>query len=150
MALLDRLNEDMKQAMKNKEKDKLTVIRGIKSSLQNEAIKKKDEELTEEEELQVLTREVKQRKDSLQEFKEASREDLVDKTEQELALIETYLPEQLSDEDLRQVIEETIQEIGVTSKQDIGQVMSAVMPKVKGKTDGSKVNQLVMQQLQVR
>ncbi|WP_188206198.1 GatB/YqeY domain-containing protein [Alkalibacillus aidingensis] len=148
MALLDRLNEDMKQAMRNKEKDKLNVIRMIKSSLQNEAIKKRDGELTEEEELQVLTREVKQRKDSLQEFKSANREDLVEKTEQELALIEGYLPEQLSDEELQQVIDETIQEIGATSKQEMGQVMSAVMPKVKGKADGSKVNQMVLKQLQ--
>ncbi|GEN46500.1 GatB/YqeY domain-containing protein [Alkalibacillus haloalkaliphilus] len=147
MSLLDRLNEDMKQAMRNKEKQKLTVIRAIKSSLQNEAISK-NEELSEEDELQVLTREVKQRKDSLQEFKDASREDLVKKTEQELALIETYLPKQLSDEELHQIIEETIQEVGATSKQQMGQVMSAVMPKVKGKADGSKVNQFVLRQLQ--
>ncbi|MDQ0351064.1 uncharacterized protein YqeY [Alkalibacillus filiformis] len=147
MSLLDRLNEDMKQAMRNKEKEKLTVIRAIKSSLQNEAIKK-NEELTEDDELQVLTREVKQRKDSLQEFKAASREDLVEKTERELALIETYLPKQLSDEELHQIIEETIQEVGATAKQQMGQVMSAVMPKVKGKTDGSKVNQFVLKQLQ--
>ncbi|MDV2581029.1 GatB/YqeY domain-containing protein [Alkalibacillus haloalkaliphilus] len=147
MSLLDRLNEDMKQAMRNKEKQKLTVIRAIKSSLQNEAISK-NEELSEVDELQVLTREVKQRKDSLQEFKDASREDLVEKTEQELALIETYLPKQLSDEELHQIIEETIQEVGATSKQQMGQVMSAVMPKVKGKADGSKVNQFVLRQLQ--
>ncbi|MET3682455.1 uncharacterized protein YqeY [Alkalibacillus flavidus] len=148
MALLDRLNDDMKQAMRNKEKDKLAVIRGIKSSLQNEALNKKDGELTEEEELQVLMREVKQRKDSLQEFKDADRKDLVDKTEQELALVESYLPKQLSDEELVEIIDETIQEVGATSKQDMGTVMSAVMPKVKGKTDGSKVNKLVMERLQ--
>ncbi|NIK11332.1 GatB/YqeY domain-containing protein [Alkalibacillus almallahensis] len=148
MALLDRLNEDMKQAMRNKEKDKLTVIRGIKSSLQNEAINKKGGELTDEEELQVLMREVKQRKDSLQEFKDANREDLVEKTEQELALVESYLPQQLSDDELVEVIDETIQEVGATSKQDMGTVMSAVMPKVKGKTDGSKVNKLVIERLQ--
>ncbi|WP_017186149.1 GatB/YqeY domain-containing protein [Alkalibacillus haloalkaliphilus] len=147
MSLLDRLNEDMKQAMRKKEKDKLTVIRAIKSSLQNEAISK-NEELTEDDELQVLTREVKQRKDSLQEFKDASREDLVEKTERELALIETYLPKQLSDEELHQIIEKTIQEVGATSKQQMGKVMSAVMPKVKGKADGSKVNQFVLKQLQ--
>ncbi|PKR79033.1 hypothetical protein CEY16_04590 [Halalkalibacillus sediminis] len=147
MTLLERLNEDMKQAMRNKEKDKLTVIRMVKASLQNEAIKKKDGELSEEEELQVLTREVKQRKDSLQEFREADREDLAVKTEQELVIIEQYLPKQLTDDELKQVIQETIEEVGASSKQDMGRVMSAVMPKVQGKADGSKVNQIVMKQL---
>ncbi|WP_027963474.1 GatB/YqeY domain-containing protein [Halalkalibacillus halophilus] len=148
MALLDRLNEDMKQAMRNKEKQKLTVIRMIKASLQNEAIKKKDGELTEEEELQVLIREVKQRNDSLQEFKSANRDDLVTKTEQEIEILEVYLPAQLSDEELQQIVDQTIQEVGATSKADMGKVMSAVMPKIKGKADGSRVNQMVAKQLQ--
>ncbi|MGM9925473.1 MAG: GatB/YqeY domain-containing protein, partial [Bacillus sp. (in: firmicutes)] len=79
MSLLERLNSDMKQAMKNKEKDKLSVIRMVKSSLQNEAIKLGNSELTEAEELTVLSRELKQRKDSLQEFSNAGRDDLVEK-----------------------------------------------------------------------
>ncbi|GEL78321.1 GatB/YqeY domain-containing protein [Tenuibacillus multivorans] len=146
MTLLERLNEDMKQALKNKEKDRLAVIRMVKSSLQNEAIKK-GEELSEDDEMQVLTREVKQRKDSLQEFKNANREDLVEKTEQELQVIQDYLPEQLSDEELEQIIVQTIEEIGASSKNEMGKVMSAVMPKVKGKADGSKVNKMVMNHL---
>ncbi|TFB24847.1 GatB/YqeY domain-containing protein [Filobacillus milosensis] len=147
MTLLERLNEDMKQAMRNKEKDRLAVIRMVKSSLQNEAIKK-GEELNEEEEIQVLTREVKQRKDSLQEFQNANREDLAEKTEQELKIIQAYLPEQLSDEELEQIVVETINEVGASSKSDMGKVMSAVMPKVKGQADGSKVNKMVMNHLQ--
>ncbi|MGM8214154.1 GatB/YqeY domain-containing protein [Bacillaceae bacterium W0354] len=147
MTLLDRLNEDMKFALKNKEKDRLAVIRMVKASLQNEAIKKGGE-LSEDDELQVLTREVKQRKDSLQEFKNANRDDLAEKTERELEIVSQYLPKQLSDEELEQIIVETIQELGVTSKKEMGKVMSAVMPKVKGKTDGSRVNQLVMNHLQ--
>lgn len=99
MSMLEQLNADMKTAMKNREKEKLTVIRMVKSSLQNEAIKKQAD-LTEEEELQVLSREVKQRNDSLHEFRKANREDLAEQVENELAIIQAYMPEQLSDEEL--------------------------------------------------
>ena len=145
--MLEQLNADMKTAMKNRETEKLTVIRMVKSSLQNEAIKKQAD-LTEEEELQVLSREVKQRNDSLHEFRKANREDLAEQVENELAIIQAYMPEQLSDEELEKIIQETIDEQQATSKKDMGKVMSAVMPKVKGKADGSKVNQFVMKHLQ--
>jgi uncharacterized protein len=147
MSLLERLNDDMKQAMKSKEKDKLSVIRMMKASLQNEAIKLGKKELSEEEELTVLSREVKQRKDSLQEFEKAGREDLVEKIRTELQYVEVYLPKQLSEEELSEIVKETISETGATSKADMGKVMAAIMPKVKGKADGSLVNKLVQQHL---
>jgi uncharacterized protein YqeY len=147
MSLLERLNNDMKQAMKNKEKDKLSVIRMVKASLQNEAIKLGTKELSENDELTVLSREVKQRKDSLHEFDKAGREDLVDKLRAELTYVELYLPKQLSEEELTEIVKETISEIGATSKADMGKVMAALMPKVKGKADGSLVNKLVQQHL---
>ncbi|MBO1626489.1 GatB/YqeY domain-containing protein [Bacillus arachidis] len=146
MSLLGRLNDDMKQAMKNKQKEKLTVIRMVKAALQNEGIKLQ-QTLTEEEELTVLTREVKQRKDSLLEFKKAGRDDLVDKLQSEIQILNTYLPEQLTEEELENVIKQVISEVGAASKADMGKVMSAVMPKVKGKADGSQVNKLVAQLL---
>ncbi|MGR5984901.1 GatB/YqeY domain-containing protein [Bacillus cytotoxicus] len=146
MSLLDRLNGDMKQAMKNKQKEQLTVIRMVKAALQNEGIKSQ-QTLTEEEELTVLTREVKQRKDSLLEFKKAGRDDLVDKLQSEIQILSTYLPKQLTEEELADVIKQVISEVGATSKADMGKVMSAVMPKVKGKADGSQVNKLVAQLL---
>ncbi|MBI0576395.1 GatB/YqeY domain-containing protein [Neobacillus cucumis] len=147
MSLLERLNNDMKQAMKNKEKDKLSVIRMVKASLQNEAIKIGSSELSEEQELTVLSREVKQRKDSLHEFDKAGREDLVDKLRTELSIVELYMPKQLSDEEVSDIVKETIAETGATSKADMGKVMAAIMPKVKGKADGSLVNKLVQQHL---
>ncbi|MGZ3901240.1 MAG: GatB/YqeY domain-containing protein [Bacteroidia bacterium] len=147
MSLLERLNNDMKQAMKNKEKDKLSVIRMVKASLQNEAIKLGTKELSENDELTVLSREVKQRKDSLHEFDKAGREDLVDKLRTELTYVELYLPKQLSEEELTEIVKETVSEIGATSKADMGKVMAALMPKVKGKADGSLVNKLVQQHL---
>lgn len=147
MSLLERLNNDMKETMKSKEKDKLSVIRMIKASLQNEGIKLGKKELSEEEELTVLSREVKQRKDSLQEFEKAGREDLVEKIRTELQYVEAYLPKQLSEEELSEIVKETISETGAASKADMGKVMAAIMPKVKGKADGSLVNKLVQQHL---
>ncbi|WP_070120626.1 GatB/YqeY domain-containing protein [Bacillus marinisedimentorum] len=147
MTLVNRLNEDMKQAMKAKDKEKLTVIRMLKSSLQNEAIKLGKSELSEEEELTVLGRELKQRKDSLREFEKAGRNDLVEKTNQEIEIVELYTPEQLSDEELEEIVKETIAETGASSKADMGKVMSAIMPKVKGKADGAVVNRMVQQNL---
>ncbi|CAN7316019.1 MULTISPECIES: GatB/YqeY domain-containing protein [Rossellomorea] len=147
MSLLNRLNDDMKQAMKNKEKEKLSVIRMLKASLQNEAIKHGKQELSEDEELTVLSREVKQRKDSLQEFQNAGREDLVEKIQTELTYVEIYMPKQLSEEEVSAIVEQTVAEVGATSKADMGKVMGAIMPKLKGKADGALVNKLVLQHL---
>ncbi|SDD19089.1 hypothetical protein SAMN05421663_107204 [Terribacillus halophilus] len=147
MSLTERLNQDMKTAMKARDKETLGVIRMVKAALQNEAIRTGNDTLSEDEELTVLSREVKQRKDSLQEFQEAGRDDLVQKLEAELQVLKDYLPEQLSEEELEDIIKQTIAEVGATSKKDMGSVMSAVMPKVKGKTDGSLVNKIVNKHL---
>ncbi len=146
MSLLERLNSDIKQAMKNKEKDKLSVIRMIKASIQNEALKI-GKEISEEEELTVLSREVKQRKDSLHEFDKAGREDLVEKIRTELQYVELYMPKQLSEEEVSEIVKQAISETGASSKVEMGKVMAVVMPKVKGKADGSLVNKLVQQHL---
>jgi uncharacterized protein len=146
MSLLDTLNQDMKQAMKNKDKQKLSVIRMLKASLQNEAIKH-GHELNEEEELTVLAREMKQRKDSLQEFEKAGRADLVAGLQDEIAVLTPYLPKQLTEEELHEIVAQTISETGASSKADMGKVMGALMPKVKGKADGGLVNRIVQQQL---
>jgi uncharacterized protein len=147
LSLLERLNNDMKQAMKNKEKDRLTTIRMIKASLQNEAIKLGKQELSDDEELTVLSREVKQRKDSLQEFEKAGREDLVEKIQTELKHVEIYMPQQLSEDEVAEIVKAAIAETGAASKADMGRVMAVLMPKVKGKADGSLVNKLVQQHL---
>ncbi|ADI26036.1 GatB/YqeY domain-containing protein [Geobacillus zalihae] len=147
MSLLDRLNDDMKQAMKNKEKEKLSVLRMLKAALQNEAIKLGKSPLSEDEELTVLSRELKQRKDSLQEFENAGRSDLVEKVKTEIEIVQSYMPTPLTEDELRDLIEQTIKEVGASSKADMGKVMGAIMPKVKGRADGSLVNKLVQQQL---
>ncbi|MCA1056191.1 GatB/YqeY domain-containing protein [Rossellomorea aquimaris] len=147
MSLLNRLNDDMKQAMKNKEREKLSVIRMLKASLQNEAIKLGKQELSEDEELTVLSREVKQRKDSLHEFTKAGREDLAEKIQTELTYVEIYMPKQLSEEEVSAIVQQAIAEVNASSKADMGKVMGAIMPKVKGKADGALVNKLVLQHL---
>ncbi len=147
MSLMEQLNQDMKQSMKNKEKEKLSVIRMVKASLQNEMIRLGKNKLSEDEELTILSRELKQRKDSLQEYKSAGRNDIVENLESEIIIIQKYMPEQLTDTELEDLIQATIKEINATSKKEMGKVMSAIMPKVKGKADGSRINKLVLQHL---
>lgn len=146
MSLLTTINDDIKTAMKAKDKTTLSVLRMIKSSLQNEQIKK-GTELSEEDELAVLSREMKQRRDSLTEFKKADRQDLVEPLENEIAIVTGYMPKQLTEEELQSVVQEVIDSVNATSAKDFGKVMGAVMPKVKGKADGNDINRIVKQQL---
>ena len=123
VALLDQLNADMKEAMKAKQKDRLSVIRMLKASLQNESIHLGVAELNEEQELTVLSREVKQRRDSLKEFRDADREDLAEKIEQELVYLNAYLPAQLTEEEIKQLISETAKMINAINPSDMGKLM---------------------------
>ncbi|AQY51191.1 hypothetical protein PWEIH_12010 [Listeria weihenstephanensis FSL R9-0317] len=147
MSLLDQLNEDMKQAMRAKEKEKLSVIRMLKAALQNEAIRLGTDDLSPDDEVTILSREMKQRRDSLNEFEKADRADLVEKLQDEIVIVEAYLPKQLSEEEIAEIVKVTIEEVGATSPADFGKVMTAVMPKVKGKADGNAVNKFVKQYL---
>lgn len=146
MTLLNRLNNDIKVAMKAKDKETLSVLRMMKSSIQNEEIKK-GESLSPDEELTVLSREMKQRKDSLQEFNQADRQDLAEKVSGEIKIVERYMPEQLSEDELRNIVQSAIDETGASSMKDFGKVMGVVMPKTKGRADGQKVNSLVKESL---
>ncbi|MFL2119435.1 GatB/YqeY domain-containing protein [Marinilactibacillus psychrotolerans] len=146
MTVLEELNQDMKVAMKAKDRESLITIRMLKSALQNEQINKGDE-LTEDEELTVLAREKKQRIESLNEFKDADRKDLVEKLEKELSIVDQYLPEQLSEQEIVRIVRDTVEETGADSMKDMGKVMGAVLPKVKGKANGSLVSSIVKQEL---
>lgn len=146
MSLLSTLNDDMKTAMKAKDKESLQTIRMLKASIQNEQIKV-GHDLTEEEESVVLSREMKQRRDSLTEFEKAGREDLAEKVKGEITIVEKYLPEQLSEEKIIEIVKAAIAKTGATSPKEFGKVMGVVMPQVKGKADGSKVNAVVKELL---
>ncbi|MDR3156861.1 MAG: GatB/YqeY domain-containing protein [Lactobacillales bacterium] len=142
MSLLSTLNEDLKIAMRAKDKNTLTTVRMLKAALQNEQIKV-GHELNDEEELTVLARENKQRRDALKEFQGANRDDLVQKTNTELAIVEKYLPKQLSEEEIETLVKEVMASTNATSKADFGKIMSQLMPKLKGKADGIIVKAIV-------
>ncbi|MHA6530351.1 GatB/YqeY domain-containing protein [Paenibacillus sp. BAC0078] len=147
MNLSERLNEDMKQAMKSKDKFTLSTIRMVRSTIKYLEIDLK-RTLDDSEVLDILSREIKQRKDALQEFESAGRDELAASTKAEIEIIIKYLPEQLSEEEIKVIVQQTIQETGASSKSEMGKVMSALMPKVKGRADGKLVNQAVQQFLQ--
>ncbi|MEK3881621.1 GatB/YqeY domain-containing protein [Paenibacillus sp. PL2-23] len=147
MNLSERLTDDMKQAMKSQDKFKLTTIRMMRASVKNMEIELK-RPLEDNEVLNILSREIKIRKDSLQEFQKAGRDDLVTGLAAEIEIISQYLPEQLTEEEIQEIVRQTIHELGASSKADMGKVMSALMPKTKGRADGKLVNQAVQQFLQ--
>jgi len=146
MSLKERLKADMKEAMKAKDKVKLSTIRMINSLIKNAEIEKRGE-LTDEEIIQLLMKYAKQRKESIEMYEKGGRQDLVEKEKAELAVVESYLPKQMSEEEIREVVKQTIEEVGASSVKDMGKVMKAVMPKVKGRADGSVVNRIVKELL---
>lgn len=146
MALTNQLEQDMKAAMKAKDKETLSVIRMIRAAIKNKEIAQ-GSGLSDQEVVDLLARELKQRNDSLREFRKAGREDLAVKTEQELKIIQRYLPEPLSEAELKQMVVETVQAVGAQTRADMGKVMTELMPKVKGRADGKLVNRLVQEQL---
>jgi uncharacterized protein len=147
MNLSERLNDDMKQAMRSQEKFKLTTIRMVRAAIKNLEIDLK-RPVEDSEVLDILSREIKQRKDSLQEFDKAGRDDLAKDVAAEIEIISVYLPQQLTEEEIKVIVQQTIQETGASSKADMGKVMSALLPKVKGRAEGKLVNTFVQQFLQ--
>ena len=142
MSLKETLNNDIKSAMKAKDKETLAVLRMIKTAVQAAEIDKK-EELNAEEELTILAREAKQRRESLAEFVKAGRDELVAKTEAEIEIVERYLPKQLSVEEVKEVIAIVAEKIGATTQKEFGKLMGAVMQELKGKADGNVIKEQV-------
>lgn len=147
MSLNNQLIEHMKEAMKEKDKTRLSVIRMLRAALQNEAINQGVENLSTDDEIMIVSRQVKQLNESIAEFTSAGRNDLVEQSRKELAVIEQYMPEQLSEEELKEIVKKAIESTGATSKKEFGKVMGVIMPQVKGKADGSRVQKLVQQLL---
>lgn len=147
MSLKQQLLDDMKAAMKDRENGKLAlaVIRMIRASIKNVEINEK-RELQEEEVLAVLVKEMKMRRDALHEFEQAGRQDLADQTKAEMAILEKYLPQQLSEDDVRQVVRSILAEHSGEALQ-MGAVMKLVMPKLKGQADGSVISRIVKEEL---
>jgi uncharacterized protein YqeY len=142
MDLSARLAEDMKQAMKDKDKVRLSVIRMIRSAVKYREIEL-GSALTEQDVLAVVNRELKQRKDSLQAFESAGRSDLVTEVQAEIAVLAEYLPEQLTETQIQEIAERIMNEVGASSKADVGKVMALLMPEVRGRADGKLVQSVV-------
>jgi uncharacterized protein len=148
MGLKEELNDQMKASMKSGDKVRLSTIRMLLSEIKNAEIAKRGE-LTDEELMAVVSKEAKVRKESIEEFSKGGRQDLVDKESKELKVLEEYLPEQMSEDELRRMIGETIEQVGASSPGDIGKVMGSLMPRIRGKADGKLANQIAREMLEL-
>ena len=142
----NQILEDLKSAMKAQEKLKLSVIRMVKSSIQMEELNKK-RELTDEEVIDVISKQIKTRKDSINEFKKGGRNDLVESTSKEIEILSAYLPEQLTEEEINNIIDKVFEEVKPETSKDMGKVMKAVTPLVKGKADMGIVSSIIKNKL---
>ncbi len=144
--LLTKIKDDLKKAMQAKDERLVGVLRMLISALRNKEIslRKGDNiELSDEQIVEVVASEIKKRKDSIEAYNKAGREDLAKNEEEEIKILEKYLPEQLSEEEIEKIIKEAVASIGEVSPKDFGRIMGMVMPKLKGKADGAKVQEIV-------
>ena len=146
MSLVEQINEDVKTAMKNQDKEKLNVIRMVKSALQMAKINLKHD-LSDEEAIDVIEKQIKMRNDSVEEFSRAGREDLVAQYTSEIDILKTYMPEQLSKEDVEKIINNAFDEVNPTSPKQMGLIMKNVTPKVKGRYDMKEISNIIKEKL---
>lgn len=146
MNLVEKINDDMKMAMKSQDKEKLSVIRMLKSSVQMAKIELKHD-LTDEEVVDVVSKQIKMRKDSISEFSKAGRDDLVEQYQKEVTILNDYMPEQLSLEEVEKIIDDAFLIINPTSPKEMGLIMKEVNPKVRGKFDMGEVSKIIKDRL---
>ena len=146
MTLFEKINQDMITYMKSKDNFSLGVIRMVKGAIQLEAINKK-KELTDDEVIAVISKQIKMRNDSINEFEKANRMDLVEQNKKEIAILEKYMPEQLSDDEINKIIDEAFDKISPTSSKEMGLIMKEVSPKLKGRADMGKVNAIIKEKI---
>lgn len=142
MGINEQVSEKMKQAMREKDQVTLEAMRAIKSAIKYKKAET-GQEPDDDEIVLLIQKEAKKRKDSIAEFKRGGRDDLAEKEEAQLKAMDSFLPEEMGDDEIERIVKETIDETGAISKKDMGKVMKSVMPKLKGQADGKKVNQMV-------
>lgn len=142
----ERILEDLKKAMKEQNKKELSVIRMLKGAMQMEELNKKSE-LTDDEVIALIAKQIKTRKESIEEFKKGNREDLISETEEEINILNKYMPEQLSEEEILVVINEAFDKINPSSIKDMGKIMSEVNPKLRGRADMGYVSKIIKDKL---
>lgn len=150
-SLLDRLNEDLKQAMRDQDTVRRRTLRSLRAALKNKEIDQREggEEATlgEQEQLAVLRKQISQREDSIEQYEEAGRDDLVQKEQDELDVLEEYMPDPVSEKELKRILQEIIDEVGAESMADMGPVMGRAMDKLRGRVDGNRVRENVQELL---
>jgi len=146
MTLLEKLNNDMINYMKSKDSFSLGVVRMVKGAVQLEKINKK-RDLTEDEVIAVISKQIKMRNDSIQEFAKAGRNDLVEQNKKEIEILEKYMPEQLTEEEINNIINKAFEKVNPTSPKDMGLIMKEISPSLKGKADMGKVNAIIKEKL---
>ena len=163
MTLKEKIQEDLNKAVKTKEELKSSVLRLLSAAILNKEKEKRGKlaqeeeliekelieksQLTEEEAIEVISSEIKKRKEAILEFEKGERKDLADKEKKEIEILQKYLPEQLSEEEIKKIAKETIEKVGAKEPKDVGKVMAELMPKVKGKADGGTVSKTVKELL---
>ena len=147
MNLNERINEDIKTAMKEKDNFKLGVIRMVKGAIQLTKINLKHE-LSDEEVIEVIAKQIKMRKDSIREFENAGRSDLAEQNQKEIEILNQYMPEQLSESEIEKIIEDAFQKINPTSQKQMGLIMKEISPQLKGKADMGEVNKIIKSKLE--
>lgn len=146
MTLKERLSQDLKEAMKSKDETRVRTIRLLIAAIKNFEVEKMGQ-ATDEEVLQVMSKEVKKRLESIEMYKQASREDLAAEEENELKIIKSYMPEQMSEDQIRELAKQVIEQHNLSSPKDVGTAMKLIMPQVKGRADGKLVNKIVQELL---
>lgn len=146
MSLKEKLQEDLKSSMKNKDTVRKSVITLVRAAIKQYEVDNR-KELGDDGVIEIISKQLKQRKDSLVEFEKAGRDDLIEETKSEIQVLKEYLPQQLSEDELEQIVIETIAEVGATSMKDMGKIMSTIKPKTAGRADGRKINELVKKNL---
>ena len=145
----ERIMNDIKEAMKSQNKERLAVLRMVKGAIQLEEISKK-QELNDNDIIAVVSKQIKTRRESITEFVKGNRNDLVEKTKSEISILEEYMPEQLSEEEIIKTIDEVINEVNPQAPSDMGKVMGIVTPKLKGRADMSLVSKMVKEKISNR
>lgn len=142
----EKILEDLKAAMKTQDKEKLSVVRMVKGAIQMEELNKKHE-LSDDEVIAIISKQIKSRKEAILEFEKANRTDLVEQNQKEIEILNTYMPEQLSEEEINKVIDEAFAKINPTSERDMGKIIGFISPILKGKADMSIVSKIVKERL---
>ena len=148
MGLQEKIPQDLKEALRGRKELELSVLRMLQSSIKNKTIEKQKKELTDEEVVEVVAAEVKKRKEAAAEFEKVNRQDAADREKAEIDILMKYMPEQMSEEEIRAQVKKAVADSGAEGVKDLGKVMKIIIPALKGKADGAVINRIVREELE--